>query len=348
MTNFFKDLSIMLFMLIASFTISLGMQNIFKTDTLIPTLFLLSVFIVALLTRGYFFGIVYSLICVLAVNFAFIFPFFEFNFTISENAISAVIMILITSVTSALTTRIKQLECKKQESEKEKMRANLLRAISHDLSTPLTSIYGASSTMLENEVALTPQDKRDMLLGIKEDSQWLIRMVENLLSVTKIDSYSVKLIKSPVVLEELIDSVLSKFKKRYPSQKVKLYLPESFTSVSADPLLIEQVLMNLLENAVEHATGMTELSLCVYLENHKAIFEITDNGCGVGKERIKSIFSYSPIPDNKSSDNKQGMGIGLGVCSTIIKAHGGSISAENLKPRGMKFTFSLDLEDSYE
>lgn len=348
MKNFFKDVSITLLILVCSFIASLGMQNIFRNDTLIPTLFVLSVFLVALLTKGYFHGIIYSLISVLAVNFAFTFPFFEFNFTIEENAVSAIIMIIVTTVTSALTTKIKKQELSRQESEKEKMRANLLRAISHDLRTPLTSIYGASSTMLDNEATLSPLDKRDMLLGIKEDSQWLIRMVENLLSVTKIDSNNVKLIKSSVPLEELIDSVLSKFKKRYPDQKVNLSLPDDFISVSADPLLVEQVLINVLENAVQHAKGMTKLDLSIKPIGKMAVFELTDDGCGIDKERLKNLFSYASIPDDANPESKQGMGIGLSVCSTIIKAHGGTISAERVKPKGMKFTFSLEMEDSYE
>ena len=148
---------------------------------LIPSVFVLAVFLISLLTDGYLYGIAAALFSMLAVNFAFTFPFFEFNFTLQENAGSALIMIVITVVTSALTTKLKRQEMLRAETEKEKMRANLLQAISHDLRTPLTAIYGSSSTIMENYDVLGDESKMQLLDGIKEDSQWLIRMVENLL-----------------------------------------------------------------------------------------------------------------------------------------------------------------------
>ena len=168
-----------------------------------------------------------------------------------------------------------------------------------------------------------------MLQGMKEDSQWLTRMVENLLSVTRLDGGNVKIIKTPVVLEELIDSVLLKFKKRYPNQAVSVDIPDAFITIPMDALLIEQVLVNLLDNAVEHAEGMTKLKLVVFIINKKAVFEISDNGCGIEPERLKTIFSG--YGGGAPTDTKINSGIGLSVCATIIKAHGGDIRAENLK-----------------
>lgn len=152
----------------------------------------------------------------IAVNYAFTFPFFSINFMIPVNMISAIIMIVIAILTSTLTTQIKRHEAMKAEGEKERMRANLLRAVSHDLRTPLTTIYGSAATLLENRDTLEEEQKTKILQGIKEDSEWLVRMVENLLSITRIDSGNVKIIKTPIVLEELIDSVIVKFRKRYP------------------------------------------------------------------------------------------------------------------------------------
>ena len=142
----------------------------------------------------------------------------------------------------------------KKESEMEKMRANLLRAVSHDFRTPLTTIYGASSALIESGSEFTDEQKEKMLRGIQQDSQWLYRMVENLLSVTRLDG-DINLIKTPIALDELIDSVLIKFAKRYPDQEVEVDLPDELVIIPMDAILIEQVIINILENAVQHAEG---------------------------------------------------------------------------------------------
>lgn len=343
--HYIKNTLISLLILIAAFAICLLLQHVLQTDALIPAIYVLAIFLISLVTEGYIYGVVSALISVLALNFAFTLPFFAFDFTIPENIISAMIMIVVTILTGTLTTKIKRQEAIRAESEMERMRANLLRAVSHDLRTPLTTIYGSSSTMLDNFDHFSEEQKLTMLKGIQEDSQWLTRMVENLLSVTRLDGKNVKIIKSPVVLEELIDSVLQKFRKRYPDQAVAIDIPEDFITIPMDALLIEQVLVNILDNAAEHAVGMTRLKLKVFMIDKKAVFEISDDGCGIEPERLKTIFTgYGS--DAAPTDTKINSGIGLSVCATIIKAHGGDIRAENLKSGGAVFRFSLDAEEA--
>jgi two-component system sensor histidine kinase KdpD len=226
------------------------------------------------------------------------------------------------------------------------MRANLLRAISHDLRTPLTTIYGSSTTLLENGHAMTEPQKKKILEGITEDAEWLVRMVENLLSVTRIDSGVVEITKMPAVLEELIDTVVLKFKKRYPEQKIEIEIPEDLVILPMDAILIEQVIMNLLENAMQHAKGMTQLSLRVFTLGKQAIFEIRDNGCGIDPRRMDTLFTgYYTSKEDMADSRKKNAGIGLSVCATIIRAHGGNIKAENIKTGGAVFRFTLDVED---
>lgn len=328
------------------FCLSLLIENIFNTASLIPAMFTLAVFLISLITKGYVFGIIASLLSVLALNFAFAFPYFKFNFSITENLVSAVIMLVITIMSSALTTKLKSQEKIKAETEKEKMRANLLRAVSHDLRTPLTTIYGSSSTIIEKIEYLSDEQILQLAKGVKEDAQWLIGMVENLLSVTKIDTAGVEIIKNSIVLEELIDSVLVRFRKRYPNQKINVDIPEEFVTIPMDAVLIEQVIVNILENAVQHAKGMTELGLKVFVMGENAIFEITDNGCGISKEKISNIFTgYFEKKDTPVDNQKNCMGIGLSVCASIIKAHKGNITVENRKTGGCCFRFSLKLEE---
>ena len=340
-----RDIIVTIAILCIGFVCGLSIQEVFHTEALIPAVFVLGAFLTSIVTDGYFYGIVSALAGVLAVNYAFTFPFFRFNFTIPENLVSAIIMIVVAIITCALTTQIKKQESIKAESEKERMRANLLRAVSHDLRTPLTTIYGASSALIENKNDLTEEQKMKMLQGISQDAQWLCRMVENLLSVTKLDNGNVKIIKVSTVLDELIDSVLIKFKKRYPNQAVEVSLPDDFVVIPMDALLIEQVLINILENAVQHAVGMQHLSLCVMVKNNKVVFEICDDGEGIPEQRLKNLFTGCYSNEERLSDRtKNNAGIGLSVCASIVKAHGGEIYGENRKPCGACFGFCLNME----
>lgn len=344
-SEYIKDSLITAALLCLSFAISLLFQYIFEVQEHITTVFVFAVFLISLLTKGYVYGLLAAFIGTVAVNYAFTFPYFALNFTIPVNFISGIIMIIISILTSALTTKLKSHEATKAESEKERMRANLLRAVSHDLRTPLTTIYGSSTTLLENSNTMTEVQKNNIIKGIKEDSEWLVRMVENLLSITRIDSGQVKIIKTPTVLEELIDSVVLKFKKRYPAQKVEIEIPDDVVLIPMDAILIEQVIVNILENAVQHADGMTKLTLRVFIIDNRAIFEIKDNGCGIAPDRLDTIFTgYYTSKEELADSQKKNAGIGLSVCATIIKAHGGDIKAENIKTGGAVFRFTLDTE----
>ena len=335
--------------LFATFGLNLLLQKWFNTQTLIPMTFVLGVFLISWRTQGYFWGIASSLISVLAVNYAFTFPYYAFDLITPECVASAVVMLIVSVATGTLTTQIKHQEKIKSEIERERMRGNLLRAVSHDLRTPLTSIYGASSTVLENFQSLSTQQHIDLLKDVQEDSQWLIRMVENLLSVTQLDGNRVQLTKIPTVLEELIDTVLIKFQKHHPGQSVDVTIPEDFVSIPMDAMLIQQVLINILENAVDHAEGMTELSLEVSCSNGLARFCISDNGCGISADRLANLFTgFLERQQTPVDGNRNNMGIGLSVCDSIIKAHGSEIHAKNLPNGGAAFYFALEMEDHLE
>lgn len=341
------DVISMLLTLGAAFALNLLLLKQFNTRSMIPMIFVLGVFLVSWRTQGYFWGIAASLISVLAVNYAFTYPYWAFDLISPECISSAVVMLIVAILTGTLTTKLKRQEKMKADAEKERMRGNLLRAVSHDLRTPLTSIYGACSAMLESYEEL-PKEKHLKLLGdIRSDAQWLVRMVENLLSVTRVDVDQVNLSKRDTVLEELIDAVLVKFRKHYPDQMVQAELPEAFVSIPMDAILMEQVLMNLLENAVFHAKGMRNLWLRVQVRGKKAVFLVEDDGCGIPEDRLGQLFTGLLDSEAPTDTSRSSMGIGLVVCSTIIKAHGGEIHAGNRPEGGAWFRFTLDMEDSH-
>lgn len=347
--TFWKDFFFSLGIFALSLLLNVFLVERFDARTLTPMIFVLGVFLVSWRTQGYAWGVGVSLVSVLAVNYIFTYPYFAFDLITPECVVSAVVMLVVATLTGMLTTRIKHHEKIKAEIERERLRGNLLRAISHDLRTPLTSIYGASSAVVENYWVLEPEHQIELLKGVQEDAQWLIRMVENLLSVTRIDGQGVRIAKVPTVLEELIDTVLLKFRKYCPTQQVTVSIPEEFVTIPMDAMLIEQVLINLLENAVHHAVGMKELKLEVVCVSGKAVFSVSDDGCGITSERLDRLFvGYMERRDRPADGSRRSMGIGLSVCAAIVRAHGGEITAKNLAQGGAAISFALEMEENDE
>ena len=325
--------------------------NIMENPTSnIAQVYSLAVFLVARFTTGYTYGLVASLFGVICVNFLFTYPFFELDFTMAGYPITFVAMFTISSITSALTSNMKvqakilsERDKMLMEAEKEKMRANLLRAISHDLRTPLTSIIGSSTVYLENRERLTEPEKKDLVAHILEDSNWLLNMVENLLSVTRINNETAQVTKSSEPVEEVLAEAVIRLKKRIPNALVNVKVPDEFLMIPMDAVLIEQVLINLMENAIVHSNSTEAIECFVDSTDTNVIFHVRDFGIGIPPEKLTTIFDGSSSTTSTSTDGRKGMGIGLSICKTIISAHGGSIYARNHN-RGAEFYFSLPKE----
>lgn len=350
MQKIMRDVAISLAILVVAFVSCLFFHRFHVTWRVAGMILVLAVFLISLVTEGYIYGVTASVFVVLVDNFVFTYPLFTFDFLSVENFVSAIVMLVVAVMTCTLTTKVKIQQAIKVEAEKEKMRANLLRAVSHDLRTPLTTIYSACGLLQENHDRLPKSQQLQLLGQIREDADSLVRMVENLLMVTRANPEGVRLEKTETVLEELIDNTLVKFKKHYPGQTVQAAIPEEFISIPMDAMLIQQVLLNLLENAVIHAAGMTLLELQVIPRGKRVIFCVRDDGCGIPKERQETLFSgYGETGDLPADSRRAGMGIGLSVCASIIKAHGGEIWGGNRKNGGTEVCFALDREDeNYE
>ena len=319
----------------------------------IALIYILAVFLTARYTTGYLYGLFASLFGVVCVNFLFTYPFFQLDFTLTGYPITFVAMFTISSVTSALTSNMKvqakllsEHDKMLMDAEKEKMRANLLRAISHDLRTPLTSIIGSGAVYLENSSRLTDLEKTDLVSHILEDSNWLLNMVENLLSVTRINNETAKVNKSLEPVEEVLSEAVIRLRKRLPDLAVRVRVPDDVLMVPMDAVLIEQVLINLIENAIVHSQSTEPVECYVEDEDTKVAFHVRDYGIGIPPEKLVTIFdgsSYSWTA-SASADGRKGMGIGLSICKTIINAHGGSIGAVN-QTVGAEFYFTLPKEE---
>lgn len=318
----------------------------------IALIYILSLIMVARFTKGHWYGIAFALFSVICINFFFTYPFFKLNFTLTGYPLTFIIMLMITLITSAATSHIKiqakLLEEQKaivNRAEKEQMRANLLRAISHDLRTPLTSIIGESNSYFE--LPADEAQKNELVHHINDDASWLLNMVENLLSVTRIqDSGTAKVTTSLEVVEEIISEAVLRFKKRQPEASVTVSIPEEFIMLPMDPLLIEQVIINLLENAHVHSKSEKPIALSVTENTDSVSFHIRDYGIGINPELISTIFDGTSMRSHNSADSHRGMGIGLSICKTIVTAHSGTIEALNHSD-GAEFMFTLPKEASH-
>ena len=323
-----------------------GLCNLLRlagsSDGFASPIFVLAVLLVSRLTTGYLFGLIASLLGVVCVNFVFTYPYWAVNFTLSGYPLTFLTFLVVSVMTGTLTAQAKQRERLRAENEKEKMRANLLRSVSHDIRTPLTAILGATSAVLENP-EMSPEDRSILLEDVRDDAQWLIRVVENLLSITRIGSDQASIAKSPEAAEEVLGEAARKFRRRFPQVSVSVTAPESLLMVPMDPILIAQVLSNLLENAVLHGGTTTAISLAVQKEGDLARFSVRDNGRGIPESALPTLFDgtmkHSETP---TSDGKRNMGLGLSVCLAIVRAHGGAMEARNLET-GAEFSFRLPL-----
>lgn len=232
------------------------------------------------------------------------------------------------------------------DAEKEKMRSNLLRAIAHDLRTPLAGILGASSAIGESKGHLDEATCEKLNSDIQEEAHWLIRMVENLLSVTRINEGASKVTKTPEAAEEVVAGAVSRIKKRFPQRTVQVSVPDELLEVPMDGTLIAQVLINLLENAIKHSPDPSPVEVYLRKIGGRAVFEVLDHGKGIAEEDFPYLFTSYVPNGNKSSDSSRGMGIGLSICMTIITAHNGTMEAHNCQEGGASFQFSLPLEGS--
>lgn len=230
------------------------------------------------------------------------------------------------------------------EAESERLRGNLLRSISHDLRTPLASILGSVSTIMDNYDLLETNIKKDLLKNIYDDTVWLSQSFENILSMTRIDEGRLKINKNMEVLDEIVVESISKVKKYSNDHEIKLFLPEEIILIDIDGLLIEQVLVNLIQNGVRYTPKGCEIQIIIENEKDKVIFQVKDNGNGILKEDLDNIFQRFFTKNRGSGNEQRGVGLGLAICKSIVEAHGGTIKVFNNELGGATFSFSIPIE----
>ena len=362
-----RDILISVLLLLAAYLVSGFLILHTGGENNSSLVFVLAVVCISFFTSGYFYGIVASIVGSFCINYFFMYPYSAFSLSISGYPVTMLSMAAISCLVSALTARIKQqaldasrraqntralyeqnerLNAEKAaiqlQSARESIRSNILRAVSHDLRTPLTSISGAVSVLLSSPDI--SEKNKTLLRDIKTDADDLILMVENLLSVTRIQDGVTPLKEQEDMLEEVAGDAVLTTRRRFPDYNVELELPEDILYLPMDATLIKQVIVNLLENAVRHSGDRDHIKLNLFRQDDWAVVEVRDRGKGLSPEICQAVQAGKPLDRDRSGDSTRGMGIGLSACQSIIKAHGGFFAAGNDPEGGAVFRFGLPME----
>lgn len=228
-------------------------------------------------------------------------------------------------------------------AKNEQLRANLLRAISHDLRTPLTSISGNAGNLLSNKDKLDEDTKMQIYTDIFDDSEWLISLVENLLSVTRIEEGRMNFNKSIELVDEITEEALRHIGRKSTEHKISVIHKDELLLANVDAKLIVQVLINLIDNAIKYTPVGSEIKIITEKKNDCASISVVDNGKGIPDNIKPRVFEMFYTGDNRIADSRRSLGLGLALCKSIIGAHGGELTLTDNQPQGCIFTFTLPL-----
>ncbi|MDO4634200.1 MAG: DUF4118 domain-containing protein [Eubacteriales bacterium] len=230
-------------------------------------------------------------------------------------------------------------------AKNEQLRANLLRAISHDLRTPLTSISGNASNLLNSGDIFDRETKNQLYQDIYDDSMWLINLVENLLSVTKLEEGRVNLHICGEMVEEVIYEALRHVNRLKSEHIITVECKEEFLMAKMDAKLIVQVIVNLVDNAIKYTQQGSHIKVSAHREGEFVLIKVADDGQGIPDEQKSQVFQMFYTGTNKIGDSRRSLGLGLSLCKSIVGAHGGTLMLTDNQPTGSVFSFTLPVEE---
>ena len=233
----------------------------------------------------------------------------------------------------------------KQQAEaqagQEALRANLLRAISHDLRTPLTSISGNADILMERADQLEPEKRQSLFTAIYDDAMWLFNLVENLLSITRLEDGRVHMNMEPELLGDIFAEALTHLDRNACKHHIRTELPDDMLMADMDARLMVQVVINIVNNAIKYTPEGSHITLSARRSGRMVAVEIADDGPGVPDEAKEKLFDRFYTAGNERGDGRRGLGLGLSLCKSIVTAHGGTIEVLDNHPRGAVFRFTL-------
>jgi len=312
-------------------------------------LFVLDVLLTAVSTEGVAYSVVASVLSVLSFNFFIVEPRMSLQAWGPDYPETFAVMLAVALFASYLVAKMRanarlSLEAT-VKARNEQMRADLLRSVSHDLRTPLTSIMGNADLLLSSGKALGEEARTRLVQDIHDDATWLTDVVENLLAVTRFDEESIKLNMRPEVVDEVVEEALRHVRRDASGHAITVTPSDELLLARMDAQVIVQVIVNLVNNALAHTPEGCVVNISTKrLENEVAV-TVADDGPGVGEGNHERVFDAFYTSKEELTDGRRGIGLGLALCKTIVEAHGGRIWADDIEPHGAAFTFTLPLEE---
>jgi len=236
-------------------------------------------------------------------------------------------------------------EAEAVKAEHERLRADLLRAISHDLRTPLTSISGHAGNLLANDKCFDDDTRKQIYSDIYDDSVWLISLVENLLSISRIGEGRSEIRLTAELISDVIEEALKHVDRKKNEHIIETELEDEFILANMDARLIVQVIVNLVDNAIKYTPKGSTITISANRERENVRVTVSDNGYGIPDTMKEQVFDLFYTGENKISDSRRSLGLGLALCRSIIEAHGGEIKLEDSYPRGASFSFTLPTKE---
>ena len=324
------------------------------TDSNIIMLYIIAVLVISILTSKIYYCLGSSIVGVLVFNYLFTYPEFSFSAHDAGYPVTFLTMFITALIAGTLANKLKrntliaeQNAREKEEAallaQNEQLRANMLRTISHDLRTPLTSISGNASTLISGGTALDETARQQIYTDIFSESMWLIEMVENLLYATRIEDGRMQLNISVEILDDIVQEAVRHTERTHPKRNIIVDMYDEIIPVMADANLIVQVIVNLMDNAVKYSDEDSDVTVSVHLENEYAVISVSDHGTGISDEEKEKVFDMFYTGGSRSSDSRRSLGLGLALCRSIITSHSGSVSVSDNIPNGTIVSFTLPI-----
>ena len=325
------------------------------TESNVIMVYLLCVLLISIFTNGYIWSVAGSLVSVVLMNFFLTEPRFTFHTYDTGYPLTCVIMLAASMLTGTLESKLKKhVRMSEQAAYREKTRiykavyeswANLLRTISHDLRTPLTSISGNANNLMYNYDKLDNDTREQIFTDIYDDSEWLISLVENILFVTRFEDGTVTLNMSDQLIDEVIAEALKHINRKSCEHKIHVDCGKELLLVRMDVRLIIQVIINIVDNAIKYTQEGSDIYIKARKEGRYVIISVEDNGEGIPDDMKENVFDTFFTCNNEIADNRRSLGLGLSLCKTIINAHGSELELRDNTPHGCIFEFKLQLSE---
>ena len=351
----FKDSAICLVVLTVATLAGYVFKAFQLADADIIMLYIIAVLVISIFTSKMCFCLISSLVGVMLFNCFFTYPEFSLSVHDAGYPVTFVTMFITAFIAGTLANKLKrniliaeQNAREKEEAallaQNEQLRANMLRSISHDLRTPLTSISGNASTLISGGDTLDESTRQQIYTDIYSESMWLIEMVENLLYATRIEDGRMQLNISVEILDDIVQEAVRHTKRTYPKRNIIVDMYDEIIPVMADANLIVQVIVNLMDNAVKYSDEDSDVTVSVRRENaHTVVISVSDHGTGISDEEKEKVFDMFYTGGSRSSDSRRSLGLGLALCRSIITSHGGTISVSDNIPNGTGVSFTLPI-----